>query len=188
MSKRVRGGHGQFTWDSVVRDKHRENYLGQAFHSTQIRTFNNPNPKKCDFYLKEGGKEDESQREGEIREVKEREERLMRQLLGLPEKPAETLELSVELPRDENGEGRVGEDESKKSHRHHHHHHHHRKKHRDENREHRHRRDSARSERSDASPKRPTAKRRCRSPESRSVRPEEERSSSRYDSKRKSDY
>jgi len=81
----VRGGRDQFDWTDVVNDrKHRDNYLGHSLHSSNKRSFNNPNPNAL-WWTKGNTKNAQL----DNKKIKDEEERLMKEELGLIPKSEE---------------------------------------------------------------------------------------------------
>mmetsp|Transcript_11208 Transcript_11208/g.28368 ORF Transcript_11208/g.28368 Transcript_11208/m.28368 type:complete len:225 (+) Transcript_11208:2-676(+) len=80
----TRGGRDQFKWEDVKGDKYRENYLGHSVHATVGRW---QNGRDLLWYSrdKQGEAGGSSQ---ELRAVKQREEELMQEALGLKPKTA----------------------------------------------------------------------------------------------------
>eukprot|EP01025_Chloroclados_australasicus_P012948 TRINITY_DN16195_c0_g1_i1.p2 TRINITY_DN16195_c0_g1~~TRINITY_DN16195_c0_g1_i1.p2 ORF type:complete len:275 (+),score=21.41 TRINITY_DN16195_c0_g1_i1:209-1033(+) len=78
-----RGGKDQFSWDQVKSDKDREYYLG---HSVKALTGRWQKGKDVYWYTRDKQKEDDTAHQDELRAVKEREEQLMAEALGLKPK------------------------------------------------------------------------------------------------------
>ena len=90
----ARGGRDQFKWDDVREDKHRENYLGHSVFASKGRW---QNGKDLGWYAR--GKKDEhlDELKEERRRIKEQEEDMMRQRLGLaPLKRKEATEVRLD--------------------------------------------------------------------------------------------
>ena len=90
----ARGGRDQFKWGDVREDKHRENYLGHSVFASKGRW---QNGKDLDWYAR--GKKDEhlDELKEERRRIKEQEEDMMRQRLGLaPLKRKEATEVRLD--------------------------------------------------------------------------------------------
>jgi hypothetical protein len=77
----TRGGKDQFSWDTVKEAKDKDYYLGASVKAVSGRW---QKGKDVFWYTKDKGSESSEAMKDEIRAVKEREEELMRQALGLP--------------------------------------------------------------------------------------------------------
>jgi hypothetical protein len=106
----ARGGKDQFSWDTVRQDKSRDHYLGASVHASQGRW---QNGKDLSWYAK--GRKDENMAAlaEEKRLVKEQEEDMMRQRLGL--KPIERKERAVTLDKHEVKELLQGKQDAEES-------------------------------------------------------------------------
>jgi len=89
----VRGGRDQFDWINVVNDrKHRDNYLGHSLHSSNKRSFNNPNPNAL-WWAKSDNKKST---QADILKMKAEEDRLMLEELGIIPKSEEVSSMGLE--------------------------------------------------------------------------------------------
>lgn len=77
----VRGGRGDFSWESVQNDAQRSKYLGNSLMVKEKRGYNST--RDVMWYTKDG-KQEKSSIDEERRRIKEMEEEMIAQSLGLP--------------------------------------------------------------------------------------------------------
>lgn len=100
-----------------------ESHTGNSLYTSQIKSFNNPNPRDVEFYLKDPTKGDaKSDVKDEVAALKAQEEEMMAKLLGLPPPRPSASPSSTEIDRHDDRESKSRDKDRRHKHKHKHKH------------------------------------------------------------------
>ncbi|EOQ99802.1 hypothetical protein E3P89_01477 [Wallemia ichthyophaga] len=111
----TRGGAGDFSWNAVKEDKHREYYLGHSVKAAAGRWQKN---KDIHWYNRDDDNADEGEiqrkKKEEIKKIKEAEEDALSVALGYAPKPRQSEEEKIAAKAQKNAEKRIRKEERDK--------------------------------------------------------------------------